>query len=975
MGAKRKTWSKTAHSKSTEMLVSDSSSNDSANKSKKNKLVQHTKDLKVASKQQQSSERKLYKSDSSSNSSESSSVHKSSHKSSNAQGRKLININLLKSCTSEPDVMSKQLKQRDKIPTSKQPPCKRQYPGESVEEKPHKISKNYSSPEDKSKYSVPAKKCLYQDKGNPKYDINRNTLKASHSEISKEEVEFNSVKENAILEKKRNYGIPTNDKTKMEIPTRNKARNDMEMISWPIILESSQSFRNIVLGSCQFVDKTKFIKEIIKENSCSIIITRPRRWGKSINLDMLRIFFQPQLDENGFTHFTDEIDNSTLFKGGKVIYKRKTNILRRLKIFNEEEFKYQGTFPVLFIKFCSISDRPGVDSISNIDSTLRQSIAEAYKNHPYIYKKLLVKEIKKYSDARFDSCQTEIEELRNMVQARGIAISEELKIFQEYWLEDQNSSLPKSLRTLIDYIYQYFNTEIYVLIDEYDEPMNSSIGKSHYQYVESTMKCIYSFALKDNIKIQKTIMVGILPPTTHSLSSEINNFTTFTIMNRRFTEHFGFNEEEVRSLMGVVFQNDQEAIKSVETKIKQWCNGYNIVNQTVYNPWSICRSLSAYLRGHPNPFQAFGAKSGSIELIRNCFDKLPKKKRLDKLICRGSVNYAIDENLKFEGAMNESKFFSLLIHAGYLTRSRARSDVITDTGSMIRGEGISEVKRIVRTKEENLYVIPNEEVKHSLFKGISAIWMKNRLGVDPEIALECTKKLAKHLSNSKKYINLLSKYLTEFQALIKSETDMQVFIGGSAIIACLDKVSHHRAYAEYRTTADSAIDHIFIPIAQLSHTIIIHQYKRIIDKNINEGVIREWLESTCWQIYAQDYLPTACNLYLKCEDSMHWTVMSTRSILLYKRREDDEWKLRCVWFDHDIKQVKILTEIFSQTKEKIRNHELLSIHGEAGKSERHAFLGHMRERCRNIFDLLGPHSNKNFFTKISETEKITSSSW
>ena len=741
---------------------------------------------------------------------------------------------------------------------------------------------------------------------------------------------------------KKKLPISTIEEAKIELPKRSITEDsEIMMTNNPIILESVASFTDMVLESSKFVDKTKFIQEIIRVNSGSIIITRPRRWGKSINLDMLRTFFQPQIDENGIKHFKDGIDNSKLFKGGKVTVAGEPKFLQKLAISNEIEFKYQGEFPVLFLKFNSISGHSGEDSISYITGRIRSTCRDAYNSHPYLYKKLLVKEIRNILNIKVDYHHTDIDDLSDMIEARGGAISKALSVYQGYLYKDPNSDLRNFLKELINNIYKYFKKKIYVLIDEYDAPLNSSIGKPYYSYVEGLMKDIYSGALKDNIKVKKTVMIGILPLSTQSLFSGANNFTTYTVNDIIFTSSFGFTEKEVSSLMNAVFQDNQGKIESEKKKIKTWYNRYNIGNHTVYNPWSICRCLSAYISNHPNPLQAYWASSGSTELILYCFNKLPNKKKFDKLICTGTLNYAIDNNLTFGDAINEEQFFSLLLHAGYLTRTVA-----------------------------NCYTLPNYEVQHSFFKDISAIWMKNSLGLDPEIALGFTKKLAKHLSNSQEYIELLSKYLNCFQALIKSETDMQVFIGGSTMIACLDKVSHHRAYAEYRTTTGNIIDHIFIPIDKISNTIIIHEYTRIIDGNLTEAVIKEQLESACWQIYAQDYLSAAYDLYLKYEGCVHWTVMSTRSILLYKSCKDDEWKLRCAWFDHDIKQVKTLTDFFSQTKKKIINPELLKIHGAASKSKRQAFLGHMQgDRCRSIFDLLSPLSIKNGFTEISETEK------
>ena len=165
---------------------------------------------------------------------------------------------------------------------------------------------------------------------------------------------------------------------------------------------------------------------------------------------------------------------------------------------------------MLFIKFPSINVRKLDDPISNINGILRTSFSEAYMKHPYIYKKLLVEELRKYSNKLSEYRHETIKNLRDKIQVRRGVISKDLTVFEGYWQEDANLSLTKSLKILIEYIFEYFRERVYVLIDEFDAPMNSSIGKEHYQYVESLMKEIFSLALKNNKKRKKTIMIGIL---------------------------------------------------------------------------------------------------------------------------------------------------------------------------------------------------------------------------------------------------------------------------------------------------------------------------------------------------------------------------------------------------------------------------------------------------------------------------------
>ena len=1008
---KGKTNSKFSKPKPTKIITSESQSDEVPRRSKhitqinKEKRFSDVKNIKDTSKEQISFNSKPYKGYSSNSSSESSNIHKSSYISSNVQNRKLRNINPIQSYTSEPEEVAENTKHEISITN---PPNKRSKPEGSKEEQPRKIPKYPSNNEDSCEDTLrrrPTSKIISrehieEESMRPACSKSGSTIQKSFSvivfnparrdNISKDSISHNhdfftdellpkgiiknSVKrkhesnENFDDEKiraidnkssdcktislrKSSQGLSVNKEAKINLSHRIKTSDaNVKSVHSVTIPGSPKTYRDMILESSHFVDKSLFIKEIIESSSSSIIITRPRRWGKSLNLDMLKIFLQPQLNENGCQEFMDNIDNALLFKGGEVTYEGETKILKKLEIANHTAFKFQGEYPVLFLKFYSIGDYQGEDPISHIKSIIRTSFSEAYKNHPYIYKKLLVEEIRKYSNTNSTYDDEHIETLRDKIQVRGRYISKELQVFQGYWLEDVNFDICRSLRILIEYIFEYFNERVYVLIDEYDALMNSAIEKPYYDYVKSTMSEIYSLALKNNKKIKKTVMVGILPFSARNLSAGTNNFTIYTINHNYFSSSFGFNQDEVTYLMDAVFKHNKEAIISERNKIKKLYKGYNIENQSIYNPWFICQYLSAYLKNEHKPLQLYWADPGDPRFIRDWFDKLPKAKSLDKLICRGNLKYAIDNSFRLGDGITESIFFSLLVHTGYLTRTEDRNEV--------KSEG------------SNLYTIPNE-VKHSFFEALSAAWIKNRFGLNPDIALPYTTKLAKCLPDSRKYIEKLVAYINKFKGLIQREADIRVFVVGSTMIACLDEISLYRAYPEYLTTTGNRIDHIFIPIDQRSEKVIIHEYKRIIEKDIREGTVREFLENACWQIYAQDYLSAACNLYLQYEDSAHWKFISTRSILFYKSTDTDEWNLRCVWFDHRIDQVRRLTDIFKSTKKKIKNPLLLTEQGVTSKYERRFFLQSIQgSKYDSIFDLLSDFSVRRFLIEPLEHTNI-----
>ena len=248
-------------------------------------------------------------------------------------------------------------------------------------------------------------------------------------------------------------------------------------------------FKELRTRNYYFVDKSEFISEVINENNKVILITRPRRFGKTLNLSMLKYFFD--INE----------DAGQLFEG--------------LKIANLPEFKHQGKYPVIFLTFKDIKE-PDFDKFM---WSMGDVISDVYKTHKQALMKLnLDKE--------------EIKEIEALMAQKA-----------NYGL------LQNSLKDLSKYLSKIYQANPIVLLDEYDTPIHAGWLKGYYEEVIDFMRGLLGGVLKDNIYLEKSVLTGCLRISKESIFTGLNNLTVAGILSRKFRNRFGFTPEECRQLL------------------------------------------------------------------------------------------------------------------------------------------------------------------------------------------------------------------------------------------------------------------------------------------------------------------------------------------------------------------------------------------------------------------------------------------
>ena len=390
--------------------------------------------------------------------------------------------------------------------------------------------------------------------------------------------------------------------------------------------KGKQSYENIVKNNFYYVDKTRALKTVFEDESSQVLlITRPRRFGKSLTLSMFNSFLSLNYeDEKDLSHHIE------LFKD-KEIYKDKG--------FCEQ---FMGQYPVIAI---SLKDVQGLD------------FEDAYK--------ALAKEIFKLaSKYRFLQNSTNLDEgdkllLNNLLDFSFLRDLKNLDI------------LKSSLQDLISLLYKHYDKQVILLIDEYDVPLAKSSLNGYYKQMVDLMSAFYSKALKDTDEfVQKAVITGCLRVAKESIFTGVNNFSVNTVFNREddLTTIIGFTEKETESMLSYFDLSDFKAL------VKENYDGYNFNNHEIYCSWdvvSFCQSALKQQEQSKVKADCYWINTSSNDIIKQFLGFISPKDSDDMqtLVDGGSVKKNIHVNMNHEDLKNHDSddFWSMLAYTGYLT--------------------------------------------------------------------------------------------------------------------------------------------------------------------------------------------------------------------------------------------------------------------------------------------------------------------
>ena len=364
------------------------------------------------------------------------------------------------------------------------------------------------------------------------------------------------------------------------------------------------NFRELIEDEYYFVDKTYFIKDLLDTRAKVTLLTRPRRFGKTLTLSMLKEFFDVNSADSRL------FDELSISRSGKKYMGR------------------QGKYPVIFI---SLKDVTRGDYQAALRSVC-DKISDLYFEYSFLSDSVALAEREKMY---FKSiCDIDKEEMYGL----------------EKW--------GKSLKCLTMYLYKHYGIKPIVLIDEYDAPIQAAWEDGYYDAMMMFMRQFYSEVLKTNEALEFAVLTGVLRVDKESIFSGLNNLRVCTVLSEAYSDVFGFTREEVAKLADALGRHDKLA------EIQEWYDGYNFGGQEIYNPWSVIQYFQENCR--PAAYWVNTSANGIIRKMMQRVGRKVEGE-LNQLMQGNAVSKNVHESIIYEAiGSNADDFYTLLLTTGYL---------------------------------------------------------------------------------------------------------------------------------------------------------------------------------------------------------------------------------------------------------------------------------------------------------------------
>ena len=377
----------------------------------------------------------------------------------------------------------------------------------------------------------------------------------------------------------------------------------------PVGIEDFQEIRRL---GFYYVDKTKLIEQLLESWGKVNLFTRPRRFGKTLNMSMLRCFFEIGTDR-------------TLFDG---LYISKNKQLCE---------EYLGKFPVIFLSL------KGVDG-----HTFEKAKAKLVR--------LLALEAERFDFLKDSDKLTDNEKERYRALTR---------LYNGKYSMDEDS-LEAGLQTLSELLFRHYGQKTIILIDEYDVPLDKAYQHGYYREMTALIRALFGEALKTNRFLRFAVLTGCLRVSKESIFTGLNNFKVLSITDSRFDEQFGFTEKDVRELLETYHLEDHLE------EVKEWYDGYRFGDADIYCPWDVINHVDR-LCGEPGAQpQSYWLNTSGNELVKRFIDKANKTTRdeIERLIAGEAIEKSVRMELTYDEIDNRiDNLWSVLFTTGYLTQT------------------------------------------------------------------------------------------------------------------------------------------------------------------------------------------------------------------------------------------------------------------------------------------------------------------
>ena len=379
-----------------------------------------------------------------------------------------------------------------------------------------------------------------------------------------------------------------------------------------------ENFREMRTGGFYYVDKTGLMKTLLENPGKINLFTRPRRFGKTLNMSMLKYFFDIGSD-------IMLSDNTTIFDG--------------LEISGEKELceEYMGKFPVISI-------------------TLKGATGENFEEAKVMLRRIIGKEAMRFrflleSDRIDEAERSQYEALISTDKTGTFTMSDDL--------------LKDSLLILAQFLQKHYGQAAVMLIDEYDVPLHKAYRAGYYDSMVELIRVLFGNAFKTNDSLKFAVLTGCLRISRESIFTGLNNFKVYTVKDVRYKEYFGFTDAEVRQML------EYYGLEGQYDAVKEWYDGYLFGNLGIYCPWDVINYCGDLRDGSVSEPQNYWVNTSSNDIIRKFISRATAstKSEIEQLMNGGSIKKKIRQELTYRDLDSQAdNLWSVLFTTGYLTQ-------------------------------------------------------------------------------------------------------------------------------------------------------------------------------------------------------------------------------------------------------------------------------------------------------------------
>ncbi|AZV56426.1 AAA family ATPase [Clostridium sp. AWRP] len=396
------------------------------------------------------------------------------------------------------------------------------------------------------------------------------------------------------------------------------------------------NFEMLITRDYYYVDKTLLIKDLIDSKASVNLFTRPRRFGKTLNMSMLQYFFE-----------NSEKDNSYLFEN--------LNIMKA----GEKYLSHMGKYPVINISLKS-TKQPTFELALKC---IKDELVDEFRRHDYILKS--------------DKLSKEKEEYERIERKE---FGEELYI--------------TALKFLSQCLEKYYDKKVIILIDEYDVPLENAFFEGFYDRMIKFIRSLFESALKTNVSLEFAVVTGCLRISKEIIFTGLNNLEIISILSEYYDEYFGFTQEEVSKIL------EDYGLSEKEELTKEWYNGYIFGNAEVYNPWSVVKFVKDLYKNKNAFPSSYWANTSSNSIVKSLIERSDSKTKQEiELLVEGkTIEKPIHEDITYDEIYDSmDNLWNFMFFTGYLKKVSERMDN-EDKRYLELSIPNREVKYIFRTK-------------------------------------------------------------------------------------------------------------------------------------------------------------------------------------------------------------------------------------------------------------------------------------